>query len=262
VNPLVRLYPAAWRERYGDELEALLDDDPPTPFDTLDLLLGALDAHLHLRGLGRDSDHRKGIPMTLRLAGSAAIAGGGLWIAMLVTSAVVAATGAAGSGGTAQLIVILVAQVALLVALAGLSAFQAHRYPILVWIAFVVPAAGVLVSLVGIVGMAISHDEVLVAGVSGWYIWMWGMVATIGGAVLFGAVTFWTAALSRTGALVLAAGSVIAIAALATVGLGFVSEDVGPYLLLLGGLVFGAGWIVLGLDALRRDVRPTVDQTA
>ena len=44
---LVRLYPTAWRSRYGDELAAVLDDVRPTPRALLDVLLGALDAHLH-----------------------------------------------------------------------------------------------------------------------------------------------------------------------------------------------------------------------
>lgn len=33
MNLLVRLYPSAWRERYGVELEAVLEDRPPGPFD-------------------------------------------------------------------------------------------------------------------------------------------------------------------------------------------------------------------------------------
>lgn len=44
---LLRLYPAAWRARYGDEFAALLGHLRPTPLALLDLLLGALDAHLH-----------------------------------------------------------------------------------------------------------------------------------------------------------------------------------------------------------------------
>jgi hypothetical protein len=43
---LVSLYPEAWRERYGEEMQALLDEAPPTVADTLDLLRGALIAHL------------------------------------------------------------------------------------------------------------------------------------------------------------------------------------------------------------------------
>ncbi len=45
-NWLVRLYPSAWRERYGEEFGALLQECLHGPLDVLDILLGALDAHL------------------------------------------------------------------------------------------------------------------------------------------------------------------------------------------------------------------------
>lgn len=43
---LLSLYPEAWRERYGEEMSALLDDAPPSLTASLDLLCGALTAHL------------------------------------------------------------------------------------------------------------------------------------------------------------------------------------------------------------------------
>lgn len=43
---LLRLYPSGWRDRYGDEFEALLEDYPLTPFALVDVLVGALDAHI------------------------------------------------------------------------------------------------------------------------------------------------------------------------------------------------------------------------
>lgn len=43
---LLRLYPTAWRSRYGAEFAALLDEYPLTPFALLDVCLGALDAHI------------------------------------------------------------------------------------------------------------------------------------------------------------------------------------------------------------------------
>ncbi len=47
---LISLYPEAWRERYGDELSTLLDQTPPSIAATLDLLRGALTAHLRPLG--------------------------------------------------------------------------------------------------------------------------------------------------------------------------------------------------------------------
>jgi hypothetical protein len=47
VSGLLRLYPRRWRDRYGEEFEALLADRPPTPRHRLDIVRGAFDAHLH-----------------------------------------------------------------------------------------------------------------------------------------------------------------------------------------------------------------------
>ncbi|MDQ3785160.1 MAG: hypothetical protein M3360_09870 [Actinomycetota bacterium] len=47
MRRLVRLYPRRWRNRYGAELEAMLEQTRPTPRIVLDLVDGALDAHLH-----------------------------------------------------------------------------------------------------------------------------------------------------------------------------------------------------------------------
>ncbi len=45
---LIHLYPRPWRERYGDEFDALLEECLHSPLDALDIFLGALDAHLEL----------------------------------------------------------------------------------------------------------------------------------------------------------------------------------------------------------------------
>ena len=43
---LIRLYPGAWRVRYGDEFHALLDDSPPKFSTLFDLLKGAIQMQL------------------------------------------------------------------------------------------------------------------------------------------------------------------------------------------------------------------------
>ena len=47
VGRLLRLYPRAWRDRYGAEVTHLLQHHRVTPWTALDILLGALDAHVH-----------------------------------------------------------------------------------------------------------------------------------------------------------------------------------------------------------------------
>lgn len=44
MHPILRLYPSAWRRRYGEELTDLLDELPATPATTLDVLRGAIAA--------------------------------------------------------------------------------------------------------------------------------------------------------------------------------------------------------------------------
>ena len=115
--PLLRLYPARWRARFGDEFAALLEERPLGPFDVADILLGALDAHLHLRGLGAASQHAKGFAMSLRIGGYAAIAGGALLFSSLGAGQLLG-EGAIGFA----LVGVFVATLAVLVALVGLSA--------------------------------------------------------------------------------------------------------------------------------------------
>lgn len=52
ITWLVRLYPEAWRARYGEEYAALLVAQPRSLLVLLDVLRGALDAHWHASWLG------------------------------------------------------------------------------------------------------------------------------------------------------------------------------------------------------------------
>ncbi len=66
ITWLLRLYPPVWRERYGDEMLAVLEQHHSTPRTWLNLGLGALDAHLH-----HDLLTGKVLPMLQRLRASA-----------------------------------------------------------------------------------------------------------------------------------------------------------------------------------------------
>ena len=54
MSGLIRLYPRAWRERYGDEFLALIAERPPTLRDRVDIVRGALDARLSPQLPGSD----------------------------------------------------------------------------------------------------------------------------------------------------------------------------------------------------------------
>lgn len=47
IRQVLRLYPAAWRERYEEEMLLVMEQHPVTLWTAADLLLGALDARLH-----------------------------------------------------------------------------------------------------------------------------------------------------------------------------------------------------------------------
>jgi hypothetical protein len=47
VKWLLQLYPAAWRDRYGEEFDAVLERQPASIGMVLDVLAGAVDAHIH-----------------------------------------------------------------------------------------------------------------------------------------------------------------------------------------------------------------------
>jgi hypothetical protein len=247
---LVRAYPARWRARYGDEFRSVLEERPLGPFDVADVLLGALDAHLHLRGLGVASEHRKGFTMSLRIGGWAAIVGAILW---LVGLAVASADETEAAWPWA---VLLAGTVLILVALAGLSAFQARRYPRLVWAAFVVPAVGVGLSVLGLVATELHVPGTLLASLTPWEVWFLGLVLLVAGSGLFGIAGLRTRSVSRLGsALLLVAGATVIPMLAGVAGLVPWEPVISVFFFVfLAGFV--GGWIVLGIGAVRSDRRP------
>lgn len=249
---LLRCYPAAWRARYGDEFGVVLDERPLGPFDVADILLGALDAHLHLRGLGAVSEHGRGFTMSLRIGGFAAITGGSLWAAALIGA------GLFNDSGDSRLwgVLLAVATFALLGALIGLSAFQARRYPKLIWTAFAVPALGALVAIVGLVAMSTTNgDRPLIADLSPWYVWILGTATLMVGSALFAVATWRTGALSRRAAGLLIVGSALLAPVFGIGSGGGAPEILAPVLMVTMVLSFGIGWTWLGISALRAEGR-------
>ena len=249
---LLRLYPSRWRDRYGDEFETLLGERVLGPFDVLDVALGALDAHLHLRGLGAASEHRRGFTMSLRIGGYAAIIGTLLFFTGFVANAFDGTDDAWPTSG-----IILAGVLALLVGIAGLSAFAARRDPVISWLAFLVPAFGAVMSSAGLLAMGLLGDTALIGGISGWGLGMIGLFTLLVGSGLFALASWRTGPLSRAGTALLGVAGVLTIPAfIGTVG----AWPWGPVtsLVLFGMLSsFSAGWLLEGVAAVRAD-RPVV----
>jgi hypothetical protein len=238
---LMRCYPALWRARYGDEFGALLEERPLGPFDVADILLGALDARLRLRGHGAGIAQERGFSMSLRMGGIAAIIG-----AALLAAAGMLSFNVVRLDATIQPVLLFSGLGALLVALAGLSAFQARLYPRLIWGAFAVTAVGTIVAIVGFVGMAFVGDPY-------WGVWFLGFVTALGGSALFAIATYRAATLSRGAAVLLGLGSVLPFV---LVGLGSVLPFVmlGQQPLMFAAVIcYLLGWFALGVQAIRLD---------
>lgn len=249
---LLRLYPARWRARYGDEFAAVLGERPLGPFDVADVLLGALDAHLHLRGLGAASQHAKGFAMSLRIGGLAAIIGGILWLAGFAATSF-------DDTDTAiwPWIVFIAGTIALLVALAGLSAFQARRYPRLIWAAFAVPALGAVLSILGLIAGALAVPGTLLASLTPWETWFLGLLLLVAGSGLFGIAGLRAGGISPLGSGLLLVAGLAVIPMLVGVA-GLVAWE--PVISILGLVLMAAfvgGWIVTGISAIRAD-RPAI----
>lgn len=241
---LVRLYPARWRDRYGDEFEALLDERPLGPFDVADIILGALDAQLRLRGHGSHIAHGRGFSMSLRIGGVAAILGAALWaVAGLVNSGIFVDVDA-----TLPSVLLAAGLPVLLVALAGLSAFQARTNPTLSWVAFLVPAVGTIACILGLIGTYVAGDEPF------WIMFGLGGLTAIVGSALFAIATYRTAALSRSAAALLGVGSIVILVTLSSPSLQTLAA--------VGLAAFALGWFALGVHAIRIDRPATGPRTA
>ena len=247
---LLRLYPARWRDRYGDEFAAVLEERPLGPFDVADVLLGALDANLHLRGLGAASQHGKGFAMSLRIGGYAAVVGGLLWLYVLAANAI---NDGAEAGAPMIGFAVVAATVATLVALIGLSAFQSRRHPALTWAAFAIPAVGAVVGLLGAVAMAVvgDTDARIVGGLSLWAISTLGLLTLLIGSALFAVATWLTKSLSRAASALLGVGALLVIPAIGGAMGGVLPSALESTILVIAIVAFPAGWMTLGVSALR-----------
>lgn len=248
IGLLLRLYPAPWRHRYSEEFRVVLESRPLGPFDVADVFIGALDARLTRFRFAGAGEISGGLPMLLRLGGMGAIAGGTLWFLGIAVSSAL-------GGDRAWMAVMALGTVGILLALIGLSAFQAYRAPVLAWSAFAIPAIGSAASAIGAAAMALGPETggPILGSFDAWSIWILGLLGTLVGSILFAVATFRAAVFSRRAAVALAVTSAAALViGFGSTGLVNVPPDLGK---LLVGIVtgsFAASWVTLGILALRR----------
>src|SRR5918994_1206732 len=153
------------------------------------------------------------IAMSLRIGGYAAIAGGILWLLALAGNAI-------NNGGESPPpwigLAIVGATLMTLVALIGLSAFQARSHPMLTWAAFSIPTAGAVLSLISYAAIVATGDSdaLLIGGISPWMLGSIGVLTMVVGSTLFAVATWRTRALSRSGSALLAIGALLVVLAM------------------------------------------------
>lgn len=245
MSVLIRLYPREWRDRYGEELASLLEERPPGLSDTVDLALGALDAHLHRRGPNGQVS-AAGVPLTVRIGALAAMAGGAAWVCTFV----LAVARGTRSEELAMLFLSL-ASLLFLVALAGLGAVRSRAHPVLVRTAFLLPALGVAAAAVGIVGQTLFGDRPIVSDLTPYAFWIVGTLLALAGCAMFALVSAATGALTRSSAWVLAAGAVVQLGTI--FGTDHRRDE---WLLIAGAVAFGLSWIMVGVAGSRAQVGP------
>ncbi len=238
MNPqrLVGLYPAAWRERYADEFLALLEDRPPRGIAIVDVLWGAVDAHLFPQAPeGR-------FRMFTRIAGAAAFVAGLLLI-----------IGAFWDGGPALSAFRVAAVYALiLVGLTGIHLRQVSVRPGLAWLGF---GAAFIGWGVGATSIILATTGVLPPS-GGELGWVAGFALWVGSIVL-GATMLAIGAFPLTVGLAITIGAPLAMIGLA-IGRADVSADVLDLVVRAGIILFGLGWSGAGLSLLTGQPREGV----
>lgn len=251
---LVALYPEGWRARYRDEFLAVLGQRALGPHDIADVLLGALDAHLHPATHGLTARGFAGGTSALRIGGLAAVVAGIGWLAVLTANAI-------NDGREAAVpwlgIVLVATSLTTLVALIGLSAFEARRHPVQAWAAFTVPALGAATFIAGGVASVVigDADRVVVAGLSGWLIATLGLLLQVIGSSLFALATWHSRSLSRGAAALLGVGTVVVVVLLTGRTGGETQAELSAFVVVASILPFPLGWAALGISAIRLDRR-------
>jgi hypothetical protein len=226
MTRLVRLYPRPWCDRYEAEVLDLLEQRPPSIRDAVDLVRGALDAHLHPQA------ERASILWTHRLPGLAILATGLFWVAAVATVRDPAGTDADRFLGLAAMTVLL-----------GLPGDYLMRFGRRIAIAFGVGALGVIL-------MFSTPWEVAVV------IFLGVASLVLGGTLTMAAIRAGLGADTRWRLLI---GTVVApLGVGVVVSMGMIDEATAR-LAVLVALPYGVAWILIGVRLIVRGSPTIID---
>ena len=242
MSRLLRLYPAAWRERYEAEFIGTLQERSVGVAGSVDIVRGAIDAHLHPELTG-------GTPhvWTYRLPGVVATVAGLIWSWYLIHVFLAAPNEEWGDG-------IWIALVLMFAAVGGdyLGAYLRHMG----------------LAVIGIIALIVLSRTLpwsagngvlnLTAGVASWLMVGVGMLTLAAIRAGIGAKSRW-----------LLAGAVLVLPAIIAIPVmgGFGPSDPGGVTaMLVAALPYGIAWLVVGLRMSLRGAetmppRPEIEQT-
>jgi hypothetical protein len=225
MTRLVRLYPRLWRDRYEAEILDLLEQRPPSVRDAIDLVRGALDAHLHPQA------ERASMPWTHRLPGLAVLATGLLWLAAVATVRDPAGMDADRFLGLAAMTVLLGLPGDYLMPF-GRRIAAALGIGVLGLVMFSTPWTLGIVIFLGVVSLVLGGTLTMAAIRAG-----------------IGATTRWR----------LLIGTVVApLVVVAVISMGLIDEATGR-LAVLVGLPYGIAWILIGVRLIVRGSPTIID---
>jgi hypothetical protein len=224
----VRLYPRAWRERYGAELEALLEARPPTLGDRLDLIRGALDARANPQ-VGSIAPERQRSPQDAWTRIAIIVGGALLWAWALGLALMI--TPWSGPEPEPGPFLVIVPVVGLVGALATAGALLA--------LALVHESA---VGRLGAIGAAVTALGLVLAPLGGGIA---TIVLLLGGTTIF-CGAFSPRVVSRGAALVQLIATVVLVGGI----LAFIAGGGQDVRLIWFAVAYGPAWVVFGL-ALR-----------
>jgi hypothetical protein len=228
---LLRLYPATWRARYGEEFTELLHARPPSPRDRFDILRGAVDARLNPQLTdGPVSRIPTAADRLLALAGVLAGTLFTVWATIITV-----ASPRWGSGDVID------------ENLAG-TAFAAGGLGMMLAVGVLLALAARYADELGPVGAL----GAIVAAIA--FFFAMSGASIVGLVLLTGGIVALAPALSRIVHPLIAAGLALATILLALAILGFVGSEGQTTFWLIWGGGFGPAWVFLGIG-LRRGRR-------
>lgn len=247
---LVRLYPADWRARYGDEFLDLLESRPLTLRSAFDVLLGAVDAHLDPQLVGDPLLHPR-LPTSTRLLGVAAM-GSGLIVILGILFSIGVGHSSSSFAEVAWTEPFGFFRLAMFAPLAlggmiGVHRRQVARAPVVAWLG--------LAPAVIFAGLATPNILPEGTGLMTFHTGQAGFILGTGfwaSAMGFGVVAAMIGVAPRLGALSMAVG-----APMAMIGM-FSQTEFWSLVAQAGVVIFGFGLMWLGIDLVLRREEPSL----